>query len=255
MALIKCPECGREISDKAAVCPQCGFPEPGRWLLELSGLTNVLASAANKEFEKQNAEEEKVSAGKPVNVPKTAKSFVSNTIQCPECGRISPSGRQSCLYCGCTKEPFGTDVWSKRGGVGNGSTATYQTESHDINGRTLKITLFVVLGIAAFIGLLFAAMSSSSKTSSTVKTSLTDAEAFTIAQMIVEDNLRAPSTAEFCSVVDATITHTGTAYTVKGWVDAQNGFGTMIREDFTATFTAVISGKNVGYKNASVVFR
>ena len=26
MALIKCPECGKEISDAAIVCPQCGFP-------------------------------------------------------------------------------------------------------------------------------------------------------------------------------------------------------------------------------------
>ena len=24
MALIKCPECGAEISDKATVCPKCG---------------------------------------------------------------------------------------------------------------------------------------------------------------------------------------------------------------------------------------
>lgn len=26
MALIRCPECGREISDKAASCPNCGCP-------------------------------------------------------------------------------------------------------------------------------------------------------------------------------------------------------------------------------------
>lgn len=26
MALIKCPECGREVSDKAAYCPNCGYP-------------------------------------------------------------------------------------------------------------------------------------------------------------------------------------------------------------------------------------
>lgn len=26
MALIKCPECGRDISDKAVVCPGCGYP-------------------------------------------------------------------------------------------------------------------------------------------------------------------------------------------------------------------------------------
>lgn len=26
MALIKCPECGKEISDKAIRCPSCGYP-------------------------------------------------------------------------------------------------------------------------------------------------------------------------------------------------------------------------------------
>jgi hypothetical protein len=26
MALIKCPECGREVSSRAVACPQCGFP-------------------------------------------------------------------------------------------------------------------------------------------------------------------------------------------------------------------------------------
>lgn len=26
MALIKCPECGQQISDKANVCPNCGHP-------------------------------------------------------------------------------------------------------------------------------------------------------------------------------------------------------------------------------------
>ena len=26
MALIKCPECGNEVSDKALSCPKCGFP-------------------------------------------------------------------------------------------------------------------------------------------------------------------------------------------------------------------------------------
>ena len=26
MALIKCPECGHDVSDKAKACPNCGFP-------------------------------------------------------------------------------------------------------------------------------------------------------------------------------------------------------------------------------------
>lgn len=31
MALIKCSECGRDISDKATVCPGCGAPVPGNF--------------------------------------------------------------------------------------------------------------------------------------------------------------------------------------------------------------------------------
>lgn len=27
MALIKCPECGKQVSDKALVCPHCGIDE------------------------------------------------------------------------------------------------------------------------------------------------------------------------------------------------------------------------------------
>lgn len=30
MALINCPECGKEISDKAISCPHCGFPFSGQ---------------------------------------------------------------------------------------------------------------------------------------------------------------------------------------------------------------------------------
>ena len=31
MALIKCPECGKEFSDKATRCPQCGHPNGGNY--------------------------------------------------------------------------------------------------------------------------------------------------------------------------------------------------------------------------------
>ena len=30
MALIKCPECGKKVSDKAGSCPNCGFPITNR---------------------------------------------------------------------------------------------------------------------------------------------------------------------------------------------------------------------------------
>lgn len=42
MALIKCPECGKEISDKAKICVQCGFP-----ILEQSDVNNDIQEAKN----------------------------------------------------------------------------------------------------------------------------------------------------------------------------------------------------------------
>lgn len=30
MALIKCPECGKQVSDRASSCPNCGFPIANR---------------------------------------------------------------------------------------------------------------------------------------------------------------------------------------------------------------------------------
>lgn len=34
MALIKCPECGKGISDKATICPNCGYPITGEPIVD-----------------------------------------------------------------------------------------------------------------------------------------------------------------------------------------------------------------------------
>ncbi len=78
----------------------------------------------------------------------------------------------------------------------------------------------------------------------------TNAEAFACAQNIVEGKLKSPSTAKYCKVTEATITHDGDKYTVNGWVDAENSFGATVRTYFTVTYTATAKG----YKNASVTF-
>lgn len=60
MALIKCPECSREISDKAESCPQCGLP-----------LTKVISET---------------SASKTVNCLDCKKEFNFDAELCPHCG-------------------------------------------------------------------------------------------------------------------------------------------------------------------------
>lgn len=54
MALIKCPECGKEISDKAAVCINCGCPisETPKYKIIVTGYDRDTAALAgiNKAF-------------------------------------------------------------------------------------------------------------------------------------------------------------------------------------------------------------
>lgn len=68
MALIKCPECGKEISDKATQCPNCGCP--------------------CEEFHKTKA---------PKELPENEKPQMFN---CINCGRPLPIGIEECIYCG-----------------------------------------------------------------------------------------------------------------------------------------------------------
>lgn len=64
MALIKCPECGREVSDKARSCPGCGHP------FELF------------DFEKYA----NVSRGKTKTCKKCANKIPKKISICPYCG-------------------------------------------------------------------------------------------------------------------------------------------------------------------------
>jgi len=59
-------------------------------------------------------------------------------------------------------------------------------------------------------------------------------EAYVVCQQFVEDRLRSPSTAEFGGPYSQVTTHNGGGeYTVRTYVDAQNAFGAMIRNNFT----------------------
>lgn len=54
MALINCPECGKEISDKVKACPHCGYP-----LVENSEENNTIEFTEQKP-KKMSAQKKKV---------------------------------------------------------------------------------------------------------------------------------------------------------------------------------------------------
>lgn len=61
-----------------------------------------------------------------------------------------------------------------------------------------------------------------------------------LAEKVVKAQLKSPSSAKFpfsYANKDVSITKSGDIYTVKAWVDAENSFGALIRNDFTVTMT------------------
>lgn len=59
MALIRCPECQREVSDKATACPGCGYPLPGAKTPELqapgTALPDLRRAGLPKSYEYKSA--------------------------------------------------------------------------------------------------------------------------------------------------------------------------------------------------------
>lgn len=62
-------------------------------------------------------------------------------------------------------------------------------------------------------------------------------DAVVVAEKAVKNKLKSPSTAEFCSHKEYSITCSRNTWTVSGYVDAQNSFGAMLRNNFTVKFT------------------
>jgi hypothetical protein len=63
--------------------------------------------------------------------------------------------------------------------------------------------------------------------------------AYVYAEQFVRSRLKAPSTAKFCGFSEANVmTLAGNSYQVTGWVDAQNGFGAMLRTNFACKLHA-----------------
>ena len=83
MALIRCPECGKQISDKAAICVGCGFP-----------IHDYI-------FENQKQSEESKSDDND------SASNVNNGLEeCPYCGEKVSSEDEYCEACGMRLVPY-----------------------------------------------------------------------------------------------------------------------------------------------------
>jgi len=72
MALVKCRECGDQVSDQAHSCPHCGVPDPG---MDMETLY--------KEFRT-------TPKGDSISCRECGKDLAENTDACPHCGAPDP---------------------------------------------------------------------------------------------------------------------------------------------------------------------
>ena len=220
MALIKCIECGNMVSDKADRCPHCGCP------------VSIILGESEKAPEKPPVKEP---AQRPDPVPEALSPAVDPESQAAHDKKVQQGFIFTmCLVVLCI---IGVMATSANQPVPAKSTTTPTTQT---SGHAAKHTP--------------SSSSSSSSSSGSYSTTNTarhsDDDAFYCATLIVEDYLKAPSTAKFCKQSDATVTHLGNGeYMVTGWVDAENSYGAMIRSDFVVTYTAT----EKGFKNGNAI--
>jgi len=95
MALIKCPDCGKEITDKATNCVHCGCP------------INIPKSSHDDEnVNTQSSEEIKSDESNESQALSALKAFVTGSLRkCPSCGQSIAQNAKRCPYCG-RREPF-----------------------------------------------------------------------------------------------------------------------------------------------------
>ena len=152
-------------------------------------------------------------------------------IECKECGGKVSSEAEKCPHCGITlinKTP------KKKSN--NGCFWT------------------VVVGLCFILFLYILGSGGSDDSSSDYEVSHPNKFlAYNYAEDAVEKNLKSPSTAEFPGATEKNshIQYLGNGeYKINSWVDSQNGFGAMIRSNFSIEI--IFKGDNVSYRNLKI---
>lgn len=251
MALITCPECHGQVSDKAAVCPHCGYPLE-RTEREKEQLVSELTGVLKAKIDNNTADQEH---------PLTKEEIRTGSylVQCPHCSHMTNKYKPLCESCG--------KKWSDSSGAlpqkTNPSTPLprdLKQESKSSSGSGLIWGLVLAMSLIVIIALSVAAKkpysssknttssgtsekssyssnSSSSYSGSSSKKQDDDeikASVYVLAKNCVKNHLKAPSTAKFSEMWECAFQKgEGNVYMMTGYVDSQNSYGAMLQEQWS----------------------
>lgn len=261
MALITCPECHGQVSDKAAVCPHCGYPLE-RTEREKEQLVSELTGVLKAKIDNNTADQEH---------PLTKEEIRTGSylVQCPHCSHMTNKYKPLCESCG--------KKWSDSSGALPEKTnpsapqpRDLKQESKSSSGSSLIWGLILAMSLIVIIALSVAAKnpyssaknttssgtsekssyssnSSSSYSGSSSKKQDDDeikASVYVLAKNCVKNHLKAPSTAKFSEMWECAFQKgEGNVYMMTGYVDSQNSYGAMLQEQWS--IMAEVSGDKV----------
>jgi hypothetical protein len=128
-------------------------------------------------------------------------------INCYECGKLISSEAKQCPHCGAAKKKWGCG--------------------------SIVVVIIGVIMLLSILGKLLPEIDHD-------YTKDQEGLAYSYAEGFVKKELKAPSSAQFPSYREK-LSHTTNmgsgSYKIKSWVDCQNGFGAMLRQNFSCTIT------------------
>lgn len=252
MALITCPECHGQVSDKAAACPHCGYPLE-RAERETEQLVSELTGVLKAKIDTDTADQ-----GHPLTKEEIRTG--SYLVQCPHCSRMTNKYKTLCESCG--------KKWSDSSGVLPEKTnpsapqpRDLKQESKSSSGSSLIWGLILAMSLIVIIALSVAAKkpysssknttssgtsgkssyssnsSSSSSSGSSSRKQDDDeikASVYVLAKNCVKNHLKAPSTAKFSEMWECAFQKgDGNIYMMTGYVDSHNSYGAMLQEQWS----------------------
>ena len=126
-------------------------------------------------------------------------------------------------------------------------------EKYSVNYHPILRLVLVIITIIVFIIIAYCSCVQENNPACT-KNNTTDDDkisAWTMAKHYVEQQLKAPKSADFPWYDKSYVTASGNKYTVSAYVDAENSFGANVRTYFTVTMTR--NGDN--WENIKVTFK
>ena len=150
-------------------------------------------------------------------------------IKCIDCGQYISESSKACPNCGCpTSKSINAEKQRKA-----------QEEWNNMPPGQKKISTIITIIIIAIVAFfLYKACSGS-----TGNNYDTETNAKICAEKAVEDKLKSPSTAKFCSYTQMTATNlSGDKWKITGYVDSQNSFGATVRQYWTVNLTLTKTG-------------